>query len=116
MSVTATATASIPFVPNRRTSYRIKVADRGVFCDLGRDNGGLVLDISKSGFSVQAIQELDIGQQLEIEMRSHATSKEARGRALVAWVREKRAGFRFQSLNCDPLRLVASSDLEITEK
>ncbi len=95
---------------DRRAHPRQRVRSLS-YVELGRDNGGIVLNISEGGIAVQAAEALDETEGLismRIEIPGSRKRLEVNGE--FAWIGASRkdAGFRFVDLQEDALRRIRS--------
>lgn len=98
MSATASA-LSLEHPSDRRHKDRIDGTGLLLFCDLGDANGGLVLDISKTGFGLQCVNPLPLDGALTFGIELPGSDLKLGGHAQVVWSKGTRAGLRFGT-NC----------------
>ena len=82
--------------PDRRRAARRSVVDELLVpVSLAGDNGGLVLDVSEAGLSVQAVGRLQSGTVTELRFHLPDTNARIHARGEVRWAEESgRAGIR----------------------
>lgn len=90
--MTASAFA-LAFESERRRRERADFTENTlILCDLGSDNGGLVLDLHEEGFLVQAIEALPSDITVPFRLHVPGSNLAASGTARIAWTSGKRAG------------------------
>ena len=87
-------------VSERRRSSRVRVDDL-VPVDLGKDNGGILLDLGEGGLRVRAVGRLESEQMIRLQFSLRAKNDRIKTVGQIAWVDEvgTGGGVRFVGLS-----------------
>jgi TonB family protein len=90
---------SLSLTHERRRVRRRKV-DSVVYVNIGRDNGGVLLDLSEGGMCISVANPLAVSSEIQFEL-GFTGNLPIEGTGQVSWVSEsgKSAGVRFSSLS-----------------
>jgi TonB family protein len=107
MPLTPTADARASRAVNRRKHAR-KEPSQLTFIDLGRDNGGLLIDVSEGGLGFEGILRLSDGEVLSLEFKLPSTNSFIRGTGQFVRSNEssRGGGLRFVNLSEEDRRQI----------
>jgi TonB family protein len=97
---------SLSLTQERRHTRRRKV-DSVVYVNIGRDNGGVLLDLSEEGMCISVANRLTVASEIRFELGLTA-SQPIDGTGYVSWLSEsgKSAGVRYTALSNESRMLI----------